>query len=490
MDTDKKKDNEKDLSEEKKDNLKKIIGFAVSVILFLLLWFFPVIPNMPMGQQHVLALLAFTITCWITRPWMPALTGMLFIILAWGLGLADDKAALYGFGDSTPWFIWGGLLMALGVRTTGLHLRISYSLLAKASATTKGVILIQYIVHYILSLIIPSTTARVTTTAPIAAAQVEALGLPIKSRAGKMMMISLIMAPFIFTRGTLTGGSTQILAWGILKDNGITLSWLQWYLYMLFPVVLSAIVMFFGLWVLFRPENPQIGSADGESGSTDAIRQVAQKELDKLGPMKMGEKKVAAILIAAVLIWCTESLHGISADLVGIAIGAVMCLPVIGVLDAKDAMKKINWSNIAFVAAALSIGQVTEKSGVGDWLAGILEPVLRLGKSELVFLLLLLILGFFGRLLLRSGAANAAVLLVPTVTLATSLGYHATLVGVLFPMVLAGIFIYQHTYGLICYDYGAFEEVDFIKASVVRYIAVIISICLSYWIWWPLVGVI
>jgi di/tricarboxylate transporter len=105
-------------------------------------------------------------------------------------------------------------------------------------------------------------------------------------------------------------------------------------------------------------------------------------------------------------------------------------------------------------------------------------------------LLLLLVLGFFGRLLLRSGAANAAVLLIPIVTLATSLGYHPVLVGVLFSMILAGIFIYQHTYGLIAYDYGAFEESDFIKASLVRYAAVALSIVLSYFIWWPLVGVI
>jgi hypothetical protein len=43
---------------------------------------------------------------------------------------------------------------------------------------------------------------------------------------------------------------------------------------------------------------------------------------------------------------------------------------------------------------------------------------------------------------------------------------------------LAGIFIYQHTYGLICYDYGAFEEGDFIKASIIRYVAVNLSLFL------------
>jgi ferredoxin len=301
-------------------NTKKIIGFVVAVGLFILLWLVPIIPNMPMEQQHVLALLAFTITCWITRPWMPALTGMLFILLAWGLGLADEKAALYGFGDSTPWFIWGGLLMALAVRTTKLHLRIAYLLLSKTSASTQGVIAIQYVVHYVLSLMIPSTTARVTTTAPIAASQIEALGLPIKSRAGKMMMISLIMAPFLFTRGTLTGGSTQILAWGILNENGISLSWLQWYLYMLFPVIVAAVLLFIGLNLLFRPEKPGLVSQTGDGAlskaeTKKAIRKIAQDQLTELGKFSRGELKVSIILVSAVILWCTESFHGISADL-------------------------------------------------------------------------------------------------------------------------------------------------------------------------------
>jgi len=475
--------------QKKSGDQKKLYGFISAVLVFLILWFVPIIPNMVQFQQRVLALMAFTIICWITRPWMPALTAMLFVILAWGLGIADENIALYGFSNTTPWFIWGGLLMALAVKETGLHLRLSYNLLAKAAPTTMGVMIVNYVVQYVLSLVIPSTTARVTTTAPIAAAQIEALGLPIKSNAGKMMMISLIMAAFIATRGTLTGGATQILAWGILKNNGIYITWLQWFLYMVFPVVCALILMFIGFWIMFKPEPAvAVDRETGEQGQT--IKEIARKELVRMGPMKIGEKKVALILIGAILIWCTESLHGISSDLVGIAIGAVMCLPVIGVLDAKTAFKKINWGNIVFVAAALSIGQVTEKSGIGKWLAGILKPVLSMGNTELVFLLLLLCLGFMGRLLLRSGAANAAVLLIPTLVLAKGLGYNLILVGVLFPMILAGVFIYQHTYGVICYDYGAFEEVDFIKASLVRYAAVIISIVLSYYIWWPLVGLI
>jgi len=473
-------------------NKKGIIGFSIAVFLFLLLYFIPnIIPDMPVNQQRVLAVLAFTITNWITRPYMPALGAVWFIMLIWGLGLATDKEVLYGYGDTTPWFLYGGLTMALAVRETNLHKRISYFLLAKASASTSGVVIMQYLVHLVLAFMIPSTTARVTTTAPIAASQVEALGLPIKSRAGKMMMISIIMAPFLYTRISLTGGTTQITAWGILKEAGYELSWLFWASIMVFPCVVGAAIMFVLLWFLFRPEKPQIEGVKEGMGKKEAqkvLKDIAQTELKKLGKMKKSEKKVAVIIVCAIILWCTDKIHGLSPDLIGIGLAPVLSTPVIGVLKAREAFRRINWSNVVFVGAALSIGQVTEKSGVGKWLGGVLEPILNLGGSEITFLLLLLVLGFIGRLLLRSGAACAAVLLVPMVNLAQSLGYHATLVGVMFPLILAGIFIYQHTYGIVCYDYGAFEEPDFIKASFMRYIALIIAICAAYYIYWPIIG--
>lgn len=476
--------------------LKKIVSLLIAVALFLIIWYVPML-DLKELPRHVVALLAFTVTCWVLKPWAPPLTAMLFMLLAWLLGLAKDApAALWGFSQSTPWFIWGGLIMALAVKETKLHIRIAYSLLKIVPPSTAGVLGVNYLLQFILALLIPSTTARVTATAPIAASQIESLGLPLKSRAGKFMMISLIMAAFIATRATLTGGTTQIMAWGILKQQGIYISWLQWLLYMLVPVVGAMVFMFIGYWLLYHPEPAAVAKvaeqALGEAPPEKAlnVKEVAAEALKKMGPMTIGEKKAAGILLFSVLLWILEPVIHIDSDLVGIFMGVWVVLPWIGIMDMKTAFKKINWGNVVFVAAALSIGDVTEKSGAGKWLAEILKPVLSIGHSELTFLLLLLVLGFFGRLLLRSGAANASVLLVPTLTLAKGMGYHLALIGVMFPMVLAGIFIYQHTYGIIAYEYGTFEESDFIIASFIRYGAVVLAIILSYFLWWPLVGLI
>ena len=62
------------------------------------------------------------------------------------------------------------------------------------------------------------------------------------------------------------------------------------------------------------------------------------------------------------------------------------------------------------------------------------------------------------------------------------------LIGVLFPLCLSGTFIYQHAFGLIAYDYGTFEEPDYLLGSLVRHLALVAAILVGYYVWWPLLG--
>jgi di/tricarboxylate transporter len=218
------------------------------------------------------------------------------------------------------------------------------------------------------------------------------------------------------------------------------------------------------------------------------VAQTADDVMVGLGPVSTGEKKVALLMLSTIVVWATETWHGIDTDLVGIMAGITVLLPGVGVLQAKDAFRKIGWDTVIFVAAALSFGEVTGKTAVSGLLVATMAVILNAGHSEISFLMMLLVVGFLGRLLLRSGAANAAVLLIPAVQLAKGLGYNAALVGMVFPLCVAGIFIYQHAFGLVAYDYGTFEEPDFILACLVRYVALAAAIAVGYYLWWPLLA--
>ena len=119
--------------------LSRAVGLPVAVAVLIVVWFVP-FGGLDLITRRTLALMFFTIVLWITRPWAPALTGMLFTILAWLLGLARQEVAFSGFSSSTPWFVWAALTVALAVKETRLDVRLAHTLLKRIPASSAGVL--------------------------------------------------------------------------------------------------------------------------------------------------------------------------------------------------------------------------------------------------------------------------------------------------------------------------------------------------------------
>ena len=117
-----------------------------------------------------------------------------------------------------------------------------------------------------------------------------------------------------------------------------------------FPLamILLLIGWFIGVKVIFplKPEErkPQI------EGGMERLRQ----ELDAMGKMTREEFKAIAIFVGVLVMWVTESLHGVSAEVV-VLIGAIISLmPGIGVVKWNDV--DIPWHLMIFSAGAYVIG--------------------------------------------------------------------------------------------------------------------------------------
>ena len=79
-----------------------------------------------------------------------------------------------------------------------------------------------------------------------------------------------------------------------------------------------------------------------------------QSELDAMGKMTVEEYKAIAIFVGVLLLWATDSLHGIDATVVAF-IGAVVALmPGIGVVKWNDV--DIPWHLMLFSAGAYTLG--------------------------------------------------------------------------------------------------------------------------------------
>ena len=81
--------------------------------------------------------------------------------------------------------------------------------------------------------------------------------------------------------------------------------------------------------------------------------------------MSVAEKRLAVILTLALLLWMTDSLHGVRAGWVALAAGLACLLPRIGVLP-PSAFNDVKLGPFFYVGASIGLGAVVHESGLGE----------------------------------------------------------------------------------------------------------------------------
>src|SRR6185436_20501309 len=82
-----------------------------------------------------------------------------------------------------------------------------------------------------------------------------------------------------------------------------------------------------------------------------------REELRNAGPWTALEMKTLGLMLAAIAFWATDFLHHIPSSMIGLGIGLMSLLPFLGILGVED-LKKLNFLQLFFVAAAVSMGKV------------------------------------------------------------------------------------------------------------------------------------
>src|SRR3989442_2485732 len=101
---------------------RMMVGSVLGPLVGLALWFAPMQVE-PMAH-HTLAIVAFMIVYWITEPIDHGITAMIGCFLFWALHITNFETAFAGFADSSPWFLFGAMLMGEAAAQTGLAKRI------------------------------------------------------------------------------------------------------------------------------------------------------------------------------------------------------------------------------------------------------------------------------------------------------------------------------------------------------------------------------
>ena len=311
--------------------------------------------------SHALALTIATIVLWATGVVAEFKTSMLFYTLAMLFSIAPADVVFAGFSAGATWLIFSGLVIGVGINSSGLGERIAKRLSALFGGTYNTTVLGILIITLVLGFILPSSMGRVVLVMPIAIALARALGHEPETPGYIGITLAAGFGCFFMPFGILPANIPNMVLLGIVEDQfDFSLIYGDWFV-LHFPFISGLKVLF--LWGLIVWLFPTKGAPKENSAS--------------MGSMSRAEWKLTIILTAALLAWATDFLHGVSPAWVGMVAAVLFMTPGFGNVTSQDFVR-INFSVIFYVAAILGIGSLVNHSGLGNILAENMSAVLPL----------------------------------------------------------------------------------------------------------------
>ena len=243
----------------------------------------------------------------------------------------------------------GGFMVADGAAKYKLDRALSAVLLkpfmGKPRLTVMGVMLITAIMSMFMS--------NTATTATMFAVMMPVIMALPEGKARTGIALSIPVAANVGGMGTPVGTPPNAIALGALENAGVQVTFLQW--------MLAAVPLMLVLLAL--------------SWAFIAWRYIPADAKFDIDTSARFEKSRSAIIFYSVagltiLLWMTESLHHISANVVGF-------LPVVVLLMTKvmsgDDLRALDWPVLWLVAGGIALGSGVAATGLDKWMLGSIQ---------------------------------------------------------------------------------------------------------------------
>lgn len=306
-----------------------------------------------------------TILLWALARLPEYLTALLFFAAAMLLQIAPASSVFSGFASSAFWLVLSGFVLGTAIRKVGLAQRWSNWLVVPLSQSWPRMVMGTILLTWLLALVMPSNMGRIALLMPVVLALGERAGIRPGSRGSIGLALAVGFGTFQLSASILPANVPNLVLSGAAESAWhLHLQWLPWWLLHM-PVVglakgllLSACIIF-----LFRAQ-PQ---------------PVNQRE--NLAPLSASEWRLMGLLALTLLLWMTDSLHGISAAWIGLAAACLCLLPRIGFLSGDDFTHGVNIRTCIYIAGILGVAALVVDSGLGRLIANLLLSVLPLHET-------------------------------------------------------------------------------------------------------------
>ncbi len=369
--------------------LWKRIGFAAGLAAFLAIVLIPSglhrIPNMGYRPAFAAGTAALMAIWWLSEALPIHWTACVPLVLypafrVFGGGLAGNVVrSAEPFVDAYIFLFLGGMMIGAAMEQWSLHRRVALHIMRAVGTNPKRLLLGMLVATATISLWI-SNTATAVMMMPIGMALLAQLEAASGGRKlwnfGSAIMLAVAYASNVGGMGTKIGSGTNSIFCGYaLKHLEVNISFMK-YIAMGFPFVVIFIpLVWWALWQLARRD--ELGEAQG--------RGVLEQQLAAMGPMSAGEKKVAAVFVAAAVLWIVaDPIKSALASHVPalwkgfkfegkhveawVAMAAGLSLVALRAISLRSFLG-IPWSTLVLLGGSFGMAAGIQGSGLSDWMA-------------------------------------------------------------------------------------------------------------------------
>lgn len=338
---------------------KGIIGLIFGIVIAVALWFTN-IPGLSHEGHMCLALSLMTVIFWAFGITQPGYTSGLYLLLLAVFKVAPTTLIFSTWTTSMMYLIIGAYLIATAVKESGLGERIAYWYISRYVSNFNSIIISIFALTFILALLIPHPWPRAFLIMSVMAVVIKSAHIPQEDavKIGFTVFVASIPVSMIFLTGD---ASINPLAAQYCLPAEV--GWMDWFKIMGVPMILTSLITMVMIMFMFKP-----------SREVEINHEEIAKKRAELGAMTGKEKRTAFWVVLAIILWMTDTVHGIDIGWVTLFIAVMMAMPKIGGVLTPQSWSGVPVQTLLFLTAAVAIGRVGGATGMNTWLAQTLLP--------------------------------------------------------------------------------------------------------------------
>ena len=309
---------------------------------------------------------AIAILLWATSALPEYLTALLFFAAVAVFRAAPSDVLFSGFQSEAFWLVLGGFVLGAAIRKVGLADRIARVLAGSLTGSWLKMVTGVVLLTYVLAFVMPSNMGRITLLMPIVMALADRAGLREGSPGRIALALAVGLGTYELSASILPANVPNLIMTGAAeRAYGVHFNYLP-YLLLHAPVVglLKGVIIVTCLVRLF-PASPA------------PIEEEAQRI-----EWTAAERRLTVLLLATLLLWVTDSWHGIRPAWVGLVSACLCLLPRVGFLSSEEFAAGVNVRTCIYLAGILGLAAVVAWSGLGNEIGNAIIPLLPLDPAR------------------------------------------------------------------------------------------------------------